>query len=178
MTYMELVILGNFTINIEDVGIEWVKLSWENGGDVTIQYSNDTSNWYNITSIDQTLKTGYQINLQSDNTYYFRGKNDTSEFAIITQKAKDTAEIEDYYLYITIFICFISLVGLYYYLEDSVFGMIGGMLIGLTALSIFNIGFPNLANEFLKNSLVTILWGIGGYYVVMPGIKIVQEGYI
>ena len=142
---------------------------------VEIQYSEDNTTWINITNIDEGNKTGYQANLQSDTTYYFRGKDETTNWNYLLQKTKDIIQADDYYLYITIFISFITLLGLYYYLEDSVFGVISGMLVIMTAIAIFNIGFPNLTNTLLKNGLVVILWGVGAYYVIIPSLNIITN---
>lgn len=142
---------------------------------VDIQYSIDNASWINITNIKEINKTGYQANLQSDTLYYFRGKNETTDWNYLVQRTKDIIQADDYYLYITIFISFITLLGMYYYLEDSVFGVISGMLVIMTAIAIFNIGFPNLTNTLLKNGLVVILWGVGCYYVIIPSLNIITN---
>ena len=143
-----------------------------------IQYSEDNLTWTNVTSVNEDTNEGYQLNLQQDTLYFFRGRTDAGDWVNVSQRTRDTAEVDDYYLYITIFSIFIILLSLYYFLNDSVFGVISGMLIITTAVSIFNIGFPNLTNELLKNGLVTVLWGVGAYYITIPSLEIITSwGY-
>ena len=92
--------------------------------------------------------------------------------------SKDTGSIiieEDvdnrYYLYVITLIIFFILFGLGYKLEDPNFIIISGMVAIVMAINLFLNGFPNLVNEFLKNGIVIVLFGIGAYLVLVPSIE-------
>lgn len=169
-----------FNFFIKDYGVEWVKLNWtETPSPVEVHWSEDNeTDWRNITSVDDILEEGVQSNLHGDTLYYFRGRNSTvAAWGYLSQRTRDTAEVDDYYLYIVVFIVIIILLGLGYYLDDPVFSLFAGMLLVVTAITIFNTDFINLTNEFLKNGIVILLIGIGLYYLIAPTIKIIQEQF-
>ncbi len=96
----------------------------------------------------------------------------TVTFAYTTGDSGSITIIENvdnkYYLYVVVFLAFISLVVMGYYLEDNTFKVIAGMLAVLIAIDLFVNGFPNLTNTFLKNGMVTVIAGIGFYFLVAP----------
>jgi len=170
---VEIIVLGEFNFNIVDVGIEWIRLSWNSTPNVTAQYSFDGVSWTNLSVV--TTTAGIEYALPSDTMIYLRAKNTTTEYKTDSQRTKDIIQADDYYLYIVIFICFVTLLGLYYYLDDPVFGMLAGILAVITAVGINNIGFLNLTNTFLKQGIVDVLWGIGAYYIIVPSLKMIND---
>ena len=68
-----------------------------------IQYSEDNLTWTNVTSVNEDANEGYQLNLQQDTLYFFRGRSNSGDWVNVSQRTRDTAEVDDYYLYITIF---------------------------------------------------------------------------
>lgn len=79
-----------------------------------IMFSEDNVTWENITSKDDAAMEGYQINLQGGTTYYFRGReNSTDTWRYISQQTKNGGESSLGSLAITIFILGIT-AALYY----------------------------------------------------------------
>ena len=53
--------------------------------------------------------------------------------------------------------------------------MIAGMLAMIIGINIFINGFPNLTNTFLRNGMATIMWGIGAYLIMLPGMEFFEN---
>ena len=79
------------------------------GAAVQVQYSTDNLTWENITDVDETTNKGYQINLQPSTLYYFRAKNDTSDWGYTSQRTKMDGESVMAGLAITVFILGITI---------------------------------------------------------------------
>ena len=82
---------------------------------------------------------------------------------------------EEYQLYVVVSIIFFILVGLGYYYEIGEFVMIAGILAMIIGINIFNYGFPHLSNEFLRNAIVMIIWGVGAYLIIAPAIEFFEN---
>lgn len=81
----------------------------------------------------------------------------------------------EYYLYIVVFIVFIFLMWLGYSLQESTPITIAGFLLGIIALDLFLNGFPNLDDNFLKNTFVIVLSGLSFFLMVAPDIEEIQR---
>lgn len=82
-------------------------------GAVTIEWSDDNATWENITSVDDTEQNGYLINLQENTIYYFRAKNDTSNWVYFNQRTKQSGEVTMSSIAIIGFVTMISLLVLF-----------------------------------------------------------------
>ena len=54
-----------------------------------IQYSEDNLTWINVTSVDEDENEGYQLNLQQDTLYFFRGRTDAGDWIYTSQRTKE-----------------------------------------------------------------------------------------
>ncbi len=97
------------------------------------------------------------------------GTEDT--FTIVVEED----DFQQYYLYVAVLIVFFILVGLGYFLNEGVFTMIAGILAIIIGINIFNNGFPNLVNDFLRNSITVVIWGVGAYLILVPAMKMFDE---
>lgn len=77
-------------------------------GGVEVQYSLDNLTWENITNVNEPDDDGYQVNLQPGTLYYFRGRNETSEWNYTSQRTKVAGEIIMAGLAITVFVLLIA----------------------------------------------------------------------
>ena len=84
---------------------------------------------------------------------------------------------EQYYLYVVAAMSIIALLILGYKIEDTTFIIISGMLMGVMALNIYLNGFPNLANDFIKNGIVIVLTGISFYLIIAPSIEWLEKWF-
>lgn len=84
-------------------------------------------------------------------------------------------ENAEYIFYIIAIGIFFLLVILGWWKGDGIFIMIAGMLAMIIGITLFNYGFPNLTNVFLKNSIVAVIWGVGAYLIIAPGMEFLGE---
>jgi len=84
-------------------------------------------------------------------------------------------ENEEYYLYIITITIFFILVILGYWKREGWFTMIAGILAMIIGIVLFNYGFPNLTNEFLKNAIVVVIWGVGAYLILAPAMELFES---
>ncbi len=75
-----------------------------------IQYSEDNVTWYNVSDHNNETKKAYQWSLQESTLYYFRGKNDTTEWYYTYQQTKPSGEKEMGSLSVTLFVMAITAV--------------------------------------------------------------------
>lgn len=143
--------------------------------DVLVEYSEDNASWMNVTTVDTGKSQAYQINLIKDTTYFARGRNSTTDFTYLTFITKGAEQTPLYYIFIIIFVVFLVMQGLGHYLEEEVFIIISGMLLGIAALGIFTDTFINLTNVFLKQGMVMVLIGLSFYFIVAPGMAIIES---
>jgi len=76
---------------------------------VEIHYSEDNLTWVNITNVDEANSKGYQINLKPSTLYYFRSRNESSEWSYTSQRTKMDGETVMAGLAITVFILGITI---------------------------------------------------------------------
>jgi len=103
------------------------------------------------------------FNYTSFGTYTFNYSSGDSGSIVIEED-----ENQELYLYLFAFFVYFVLVGIGYWKEEGTFLMIAGILAMIIGINIFNNGFPNLTNEFLKNSMVVIIWGVGAITLFFP----------
>ena len=84
-------------------------------------------------------------------------------------------ENEEFLLYIISFVVFAILVFLGYYYEEGTFTIIAGMLAIIIGIVIYTQGFPNLNNDFLKNSIAIIIWGVGAIVMFFPIMQFYED---
>jgi len=127
-------------------------------------YSNGSTLLYTQTmAIYNPFKCNATFNQTDFGTY--TGQYGTEDsFTIIIEEDKN----QELYLYLLALFVYFILVGLGYWKEEGTFLIIAGMLAMIIGLNIFNNGFPNLTNEFLKNSMVVIIWGVGAVTLFFP----------
>lgn len=82
---------------------------------------------------------------------------------------------QQYYLYLVTLIIFFILVITGYHYDIDEFIMISGILAMIIGINLFNNSFPNLINDFLKNSIVVVIWGVGAYLILVPAMKFYEE---
>ena len=58
-----------------------------------------------------------------------------------------------------------------YAVQDSVPLTIAGFLLGIVALNLYLSGFPNLTDNFLKNSVAIVLAGLSFFLMVAPNLE-------
>ena len=76
---------------------------------VEVHYSEDNLTWVNITNVDEPNSKGYQINLKPSTLYYFRSRNESSEWSYTSQRTKMDGESVMAGLAITVFILGITI---------------------------------------------------------------------
>jgi len=117
-----------------------------------------------------SFKCNITFNQTDFDTYTFRYETcDTGTIVV------EEDENQQYYLYVVILIIFFILVGLGHYLDEGVFTMMAGILAMIIGINIFTNGFPNLVNDFLRNSITVVIWGIGAYLILKPAMKFYEE---
>lgn len=84
-------------------------------------------------------------------------------------------ENQQYYLYIVALIVFFVLAGIGYWLDEGVFIMVSGVLAMVIGINLHNYGFPNLTNDFLRQAIVLVIWGVGAYLILVPAMKFFEE---
>jgi len=75
---VEIIVIDTFPFEIEDVGIEWIKLNWTDSPGVTAQYSFDNLTWMNISTVTRTI--GFQYALPTMTLVYLRAKNASTNY--------------------------------------------------------------------------------------------------
>ena len=80
-----------------------------------------------------------------------------------------------FWLFIVAFLIVFIFIIIGHYLEDPTFIIISGFLLCVIALNIFTGGFPGLKNEFLKNTVVIVIAGIGFYLIIAPSMKFLED---
>lgn len=61
--------------------------------------------------------------------------------------------------------------------NDKWFKMMGGILIIVLSIYIARIGIYGFDSDFVKNSIIILLWGLGGYLIVRNGHDLAVEGW-
>ena len=79
-------------------------------GIMNIEYSTDNLTWSGITRIKGANQEAYQINLKERTIYYFRGKNDTTDWTYFSQRTKG----ESIYLSVFLSLMIITFLILFY----------------------------------------------------------------
>ena len=102
-------------------------------------------------------------------TFLYNGTDDTGTLVV------EEDRIQLFFLYIAAIFIFISLLGLGWWKEEGIFVMIAGMLAVIIGITIFVNGFPNSTNTFLRNGVTTIIWGIGAYLILLPGMEFFEN---
>lgn len=98
-------------------------------------------------------------------TFYYNSTGDSG--SIIIQEDVDNR----YYLYVIFIFVLIALILLGYYKQENIFVILGGFMACAIALNLFLNGFPNLTNDFLRNTISIVLAGIGFYFIIGPSIS-------
>ena len=133
--------------------------------DVSV-YSNATLLYTQEMAIYNPFKCNATFNQTSFGTYTFQyGTGDTGTIVV------EEDDNQQFFLYIASFVALLSLVGLGFWKHEGVFIMIAGILSMIIGINIFINGFPNLTNDFLRNGMTLIMWGIGAYLIMLPGME-------
>ncbi|KKN11188.1 hypothetical protein LCGC14_1028920 [marine sediment metagenome] len=134
-------------------------------------YNNGSTLLYTQTmAIYSPFKCNNTFNQTTFGTYTFQyGTGDTGSIVV------EEDRFQQYYLYIAAFIVLLTLVGLGFWKHEGIFIMIAGILAMIIAINIFVNGFPNLTNEFLRNGMTLIVWGIGAYLIMLPGMEFFEN---
>ena len=150
--------------------------------EVLLSYTGDCTTigikFYNrSTLLDDRLMLQYSpfscnqtFNYTGLGTYSFNFS--TGDSGTITLEEDDN---QQYYLYLVSFIIFFILVGAGYHYDIDEFIMVAGILAMIIGINLFNNSFPNLINDFLKNSIVVVIWGVGAYLILAPAMKFFEE---
>ena len=99
-------------------------------------------------------------------TYTFQyGTGDTGSIVV------EDDDNQQFFLYFVSIGVLVSLIILGFWKHEGVFIMIAGILAMIIGINIFVNGFPNLTNDFLRNGMTLIVWGIGAYLILLPGME-------
>ncbi len=130
-------------------------------------YNNGSTLLYTQTmAIYSPFKCNATFNQTAFGTYTFQyGTEDTGSIVV------EEDRFQQYYLYVAAFIVLLSLVGLGFWKHDGTLMTIAGMWAMIIGINIFINGFPNLTNTFLRNGMTLIMWGIGAYLIILPGME-------
>ena len=149
-------------------------------GNATITIYNGTGIVINPqTTMNEINSFLYTFNASENNftsygIYPYAINTTTSKFCqgdcYVEVKAECFATPDEYYLYIVGIILFFGLFGLGYFLEDTTFTIISGMLLVVIAIALYQIGFSKLDNEFLKQAIIMVTAGIGFYLIIVPSV--------
>ena len=134
-------------------------------------YNNGSTLLYTQTmGIYSPFKCNNTFNQTTFGTYTFQyGTGDTGSIVV------EEDRFQQYYLYVTAFIILLSLIGLGFLKHDGTLMTIAGMFAMIIGINIFVNGFPNLTNTFLRNGVTLIMWGIGAYLVMLPGMEFFEN---
>lgn len=134
-------------------------------------YNNGSTLLYTQTmAIYSPFKCNNTFNQTDFGTYNGQyGTGDT--FTLVVEEDR----FQQYYLYVAAFIILLSLIGLGFWKHDGTFMTIAGMFAMIIGINIFVNGFPNLTNTFLRNGVTLIMWGIGAYLVMLPGMEFFEN---
>lgn len=138
---------------------------------VTSFYNNGSTLVYTQTmAIYNSFKCNNTFNQTDFDTYTFKyGTGDTGTIVV------EEDENQQYYLYLVVLIILFILVGLGHYLDEGIFTILAGILAMVIGLNLYNNGFPNLVNDFLRNAITAVIWGIGAYLILKPSMKFYEE---
>ena len=138
---------------------------------ITSVYNNGSTLLYTQTmGIYSPFKCNNTFNQTTFGTYTFQyGTGDTGSIVV------EEDRFQQYYLYVSAFIVLLSLVGLGFWKHDGTFMTIAGMFAMIIGINIFVNGFPNLTNTFLRNGITLIMWGIGAYLIMLPGMEFFEN---
>ncbi len=138
---------------------------------ITSVYNNGSTLLYTQTmGIYSPFKCNNTFNQTTFGTYTFQyGTGDTGSIVI------EEDRFQQYYLYVAAFIILLSLIGLGFWKHDGTLMTIAGMFAMIIGINIFVNGFPNLTNTFLRNGVTLIMWGIGAYLVMLPGMEFFEN---
>lgn len=150
---------------------------------VLLPYTNDCTTigikFYTngSTLLDNRLMSQYSpficdqtFNYTSFGTYTFNYSTGDSGSIVVEED-----EEQQYYLYVVVLMIFFILVGLGYWKGEGIFVMMAGMLAMIIGIVIYIYGFPNLTNEFLKNSITVVIWGVGAYLILEPAMDFFER---
>lgn len=148
-----------------------------------VQFSEDNATWQNVTNLNSNKQKASQLSLQPQTLYYFRGRNDTSNWTYVPQRTKAGGEPLVAGLAITIFILIITFTVLClpwiikqfsdnYYLDATLKGLC--IVIGLFLLSLDTAMVATIAETAgipLTQELFTYLWIISrAAYIAMVAV--------
>ncbi len=138
---------------------------------ITSVYNNGSTLLYTQTmGIYSPFKCNNTFNQTTFGTYTFQyGTGDTGSIVV------EEDRFQQYYLYVAAFIILLSLIGLGFLKHDGTLMTIAGMFAMIIGINIFVNGFPNLTNTFLRNGVTLIMWGIGAYLVMLPGMEFFEN---
>lgn len=145
---------------------------------VTPTVTNCANFNYNIYNNESTLIESGNLTIFNTGTdiYSFNFTQSTGSYIVelcdgTTREiqVKDT-ELNNniYYFYVIAFLLMIALLVMGFSSQNIWLVILAGMLSITLAVSIFFNGFPSIDNEFLKNSAVIVLAGMGMYFVIAP----------
>lgn len=143
--------------------------------------SDDNETWVDITStlydgcIDENSSLANINNLDEDQTYYLRCKDDETEWNYVSTRTDPARESDLYFVYVLILSVLLILLWTGYYTDDYVFLVLSGLLSLTIAVYLFNNEFLNLTNTLLRNGLVVLFIGYGAFYTIAPTIRLVEE---
>lgn len=147
---------------------------------VTPEISSCGKYEYEIFNMNGTKVNNGSLEVYNDDIYYFNLTQPSGDYVIslcdgATREITVNNDDSQMWLYILGTLVFIGLLVLGFYLEDEAFVIISGMLSIVMAINLFNEGFPELTNVFLKNGIVMVLAGIGFYFIIAPSVELLES---
>ena len=136
---------------------------------------------YNIYNTSGTLIQTGTMTLLKEDIYYFNLTMEEGKYIIrlCDGATREVIVFNDpnipFYLYIIASLTLVTLLGLGFYLHEGTFVILGGMLAIIISVDIFIGGFPNLTDEFLKNTMSIVFGGIGFLFVLLPSLEFFEN---
>ncbi len=117
-----------------------------------------------------SFKCNATFNQTDFDTYTFQyGTGDTGTIVV------EEDENQQFFLYLVSIGVLVLLIVLGFWKHEGIFLMIAGILAMIIGINIFVSGFPNLTNDFLRNGITLVVWGIGAYLILLPGMDFFEN---
>ncbi len=136
----------------------------------TFVYNGSTLLYSQTMGVYSPFKCNNTFNQTHFGTY--NGQYGTGDTFTLVVEEDDN---QQFYLYLVSVGVLLSLIVLGFWKHEGIFLMIAGILAMLLGINIFVNGFPNLTNDFLRNGITLIVWGIGAYLIMLPGMEFFEN---
>jgi hypothetical protein len=102
--------------------------------------------------------------------------NGTLAGTVLTFEVTEKWNTEQNRIFMILIIVTFILLGLGYFINEKIFPILAGFLLMVLAVYTAQYGFYGYDNDFIRNSMVILFAGLGGFLAVKNGIDMIQEG--